>query len=176
MRRMFLLTGAALVVGGLVPEMGEAQSASAGVTASATVLAHLVVERESDLAFGTLNPGDGASLTPGSAPGAGQTLGVIRIEHNSAVSVSAALPSELTLAGNPGLPVSFQCGYSASAGGALDGSATACDALPNRPAVTNGTTRTSYVQIGGAIAGAETLNRAPGTYTGTLTFTVNAVY
>jgi len=40
----------------------------------------------------------------------------------------------------------------------------------------NGSTKTSYIQIGGAILGADTSNRMPGTYTGSLVFTITATY
>jgi hypothetical protein len=158
----------------------EAQSASATVNASATILAFLDVQNVSDLSFGSIAAGAAATLTPGTTPASG-TLGVMRVNHNSNVSVSAALPAGgLALVGGTGLeprlPVTFSCGYSASAGGALEGAAAACTSLPNRAGNGNGSTRTSYVQVGGSIAALDTTGRIPGTYTGSLVFTVVAVY
>ena len=163
----------------LAPVAVQAQSASASVNATAQILAFLDVQNVSDLDFGSIAAGTGATLTPGTAPATG-SLGVIRIDHNAEVNVSAALPANLTLSGGsgtePGLPVSFDCGYSTAAAGALDGAASACTALANRTGNGDGTTRTSYVQIGGSIGAADTADRIPGTYTGSLVFTVVAVY
>ena len=108
--------------------------------------------------------------------GAGQSLGVLKIDHNSDVIVSAAVPSVLSLAGAPDLPVSFSCGYSAAASGALDGASSACNALANRVGNGDGSTKTSYIQIGGAILAADTGSRMPGTYTGSLIFTITATF
>ena len=154
----------------------SAQSATGTVSATATVLAYLDVTKMDDVAFGSINPGSGATLTPGAAVGAGQSLGVLKIDHNSDVIVSAAVPAALSLAGAPDLPVSFTCGYSLAASGALDGAVTACDALSNRTGSGDGTTTTSYLQIGGAILAADTGSRIPGTYTGSLVFTITATY
>jgi len=157
------------------PLAAEAQSASGTVNASATILAYLDVQNVSDLDFGSIAAGSGASLTPGSSPATG-TLGVLQIDHNSDVIVSAVVPTALSLSGAPDMPVSFSCGYSAAASGALSGSAAACNALPNRAGNGNGTTRTSFLQVGGDITAANTTNRVPGTYTGALVFTVTANY
>lgn len=157
------------------PMVAEAQSASGTVNASATILAYLDVQNVSDLDFGTIAAGAGATMTPGVVPGSG-TLGVLQIDHNSDVSVAAAVPAFLTLAGAPNLPVNFSCGYSPAAAGALSGAATACGALPNQTGNGDGTTRTSYIQVGGSISGVDTTDRMPGTYTGSLVFTVTAVY
>lgn len=154
----------------------SAQSATGTVSASATVLAYLDVTKVDDVAFGQINPGSGAALTPGAAVGAGQSLGVLKIDHNSDVIVSAAVPAALSMAGAPDLPVSFSCGYSAAASGALDGASAACNALANRTGNGDGTTKTSYIQIGGAILAANTSNRMPGTYTGSVVFTITATY
>ncbi len=167
-----LTLGAAL----LVPAAGHAQSATGTVNASATVLAYLNVTNSGDLNFGSIPAGSGATVTPGSAPGAGQSLGAVRVDHNSDVSVSATLPTGLALAGQPDLPVSFQCGWSSSASGALIGAAGACGSMPNRTGSGNGTTITTYLQVGGTITPAATTNRVPGTYTGLLSFTFTAVY
>ncbi|HET9948382.1 MAG TPA: hypothetical protein VFQ22_05650, partial [Longimicrobiales bacterium] len=93
----------------------------------------------------------------------------------------ASLPAGgLTLVGGTGteptLPVTFSCGYSTAPSGALDGSAAACNALANRAGNCDGTTRTTYLQVGGSIAAAATTDRIPGTYAGDLVFTVTAVY
>jgi hypothetical protein len=162
------------------PAAVAAQSGSATVNASATILAYLDVQNVSDLDFGAIPAGSAATLTPGTVPSTG-TLGVMQIDHNSEVSVSVSLPAGgLTLSGGTGLepqlPVTFSCGYSTSASGALVGSAAACNALPNRVGNGDGTNRTTYVQLGGSISSANTTNRIPGTYTGALVFTVNAVY
>jgi len=162
------------------PVAVEAQSASATVNASATILAYLDVQNVSDLDFGAIAAGSSATVTPGTVPATG-SLGVLQIDHNSDVSVSVSLPTGgLTLVGGTGLepqlPVTFSCGYSTSASGALSGSAATCNALPNRAGNGNGTTRTSYLQVGGSISSASTTNRIAGTYTGALVFTVNSVY
>jgi hypothetical protein len=172
------LTGAvaAAALAAVVPVAASAQTASGTVNASATVLAYLQVSNVSDLAFGSITPGDGATVAPGSAPGAGQSLGVLQIQHNSDLIVSAAVPAGLSLAGAPDLPVSFTCGYSATANGALIGAAAACGALPNRTGSGDGSTMTTYLQMGGAILGANTVGRVPGTYTGSVVFTITATY
>lgn len=154
----------------------SAQSATGTVSASATVLAYLNVTKVDDVAFGQINPGSGAALTPGAAVGAGQSLGVLKLDHNSDVIVSAAVPTVLTMAGAPDLPVSFTCGYSVAASGALQGGTAGCNALPNRTGNGDGSTKTSYIQIGGAILAANTSNRMPGTYTGSVVFTITATY
>ncbi len=175
MKKTLTLAGAALAVLATVAPV-SAQSANASVDASATIEAYLNVTQEEDVAFGTIQPAAGATLTPGTAPGTGQSLGRLRIQHNSSVSVSASLPTGLSLAGFPDLPVAFTCGFSPSPTGALDGAATGCDAISNRTANGDGTARVSYLQIGGSILAADTQDRVPGTYTGTLVFTVTAIY
>jgi hypothetical protein len=163
----------------VAPVAVEAQSASGTVNATATILAFLNVQNVSDVNFGSIAAGAAATLTPGTTPATG-TLGVLRINHNSNVNVSASVPADLTLVGGSGseptLPVTFSCGYSVAASGALSGAAAACNSLPNRAGNGDGTTRTSYVQVGGSIAAAATTDRLPGTYTGSLVFTVVAVY
>lgn len=167
------LAAAALLAFG---QDASAQSATGTVSASATVLAYLNVTKSADVAFGQINPGSGAALTPGGSVGAGQSLGVLKIDHNSDVIVSAAVPAVLSMAGAPDLPVSFSCGYSVAASGALDGAAAGCNALANRTGNGDGSTKTSYIQIGGAILAANTTNRMPGTYTGSVVFTITATY
>ncbi len=174
-KKTLILAGAALATLATVGPV-SAQSANASVDASATIEAYLDVTQEADVGFGTIQPAAGATLTPGAAPGAGQSLGRLRINHNSSVSVAASLPTGLSLAGFPDLPVAFTCGFSASPTGALDGAATGCDAVANRAANGDGSARLSYLQIGGSILAADTQDRAPGTYTGTLVFTITAVY
>ena len=154
----------------------QAQSANASVEASATIEAFLNVEAEADLGFGSILPAAGATVVPGAPAGAGQTVGRLLIQHNAAVAVSASVPTGLSLSGAPDLPVSFSCGFSALPTGALDGAATSCGAIPNRSANGDGTARVSYLQVGGSILAADTEDRAPGTYVGTLLFTVTAVY
>lgn len=176
MKKAALLSMALLAT----PMMVAAQSASGSISATATVLAYLDVQHVSDLDFGTMAAGDAATLTPGTTPATG-SLGGLRIDHNSEVSVSVALPTGgLTLASGSGtepkLPVSFTCGYSTTPTGALDGSASTCGALANRAGSVDGSTRTSYLQIGGSITSGDTTSRIPGTYHGSLVFMVNAVY
>ena len=130
--------------------------------------------------FGQVAAGAAATLTPGSAPASG-TLGVLQIDHNSEVTVAVSLPAGgLTLVGGSGaepqLPVAFNCGYSAASSGALLGAAVACAALANQSGNGDGSTRSSFIQIGGAIGSADTTGRIPGTYTGQLVFTVTSVY
>jgi hypothetical protein len=147
----------------------SAQSATGTVNASATVLAYLDVTKVDDVDFGQINQGSGATLTPGGAVGAGQSLGVLQIDHNSDVVVTATVPTGLSLSGAPDLPVSFTCGYSLAASGALDGGSSACDAMANRAGNGDGS-------IGGDILAADTSGRIPGTYTGSLVFTITATY
>lgn len=178
MKKTLLL---ALAAGTLAaPMAASAQSASGTVNASATILAYLDVQNVADVDFGSIAAGGAAALTPGTTPATG-TLGVLQIDHNSDVSVSVSLPSGgLSLMGGSGsepkLPVTFSCGYSTTVSGALSGAATACNAMTNRSGNGNGTTKTSYIQIGGSISSATTADRIPGTYTGSLVFTVTAVY
>lgn len=177
MKRAALLFSVAVLA---TPMVVAAQSASGSISATATVLAYVDVEHVADLDFGAIAAGDAATLTPGTTPADG-SLGALRIDHNSEVSVSVALPTGgLSLVGGSGtepkLPVSFTCGYSVNPSGALDGSATNCSALANRAGSVNGSMKSSYIQIGGSIASGETTSRIPGTYTGSLVFTVNAVY
>lgn len=157
-------------------ERAQAQSASASVEASAVIEAFLDVTHEQDLAFGNILPAAGTTLTPGTAPGAGQAFGRLRIQHNSAIAISATLPTGLSLAGFADLPVSFTCGFADTPGGTVSGSVSACDALPNHAANGDGSTRTSYLEVGGGILAGDTQDRAPGIYTGTLVFQVTAVY
>jgi len=86
------------------------------------------------------------------------------------------VPAGLTLAGFPDLPVAFSCGYSSTAAGALTGAATGCDVLPGATGPGTGAQITTYVQMGGTILGADTNNRMPGIYTGSVVFTVTANY
>ncbi len=154
----------------------SAQSAAGTVDASATILAYLNVQNVANLDFGNIAAGSGATLTPGVVPGSG-TLGVLQINHNSEVSVSVSVPAALTMGAAPPLPVTFSCGYSLAAAGPLVGAAQACGAMSNRAStLNNGTTETTYIQVGGDILAANTTNRVPGTYTGSLVFTVTAVY
>lgn len=154
----------------------QAQSQAGTVNASATVQAFLAVSNQSDLAFGTIAAGGSASVLPGAAPGAGQTLGSLRVDHNSDVSVSVTVPAGLSMGAAPVLPVTFSCGWSLSPTGALIGSAAACNSLPNRVGLGTGAAGTTYLQVGGSISSASTTNRLPGTYTGSLTFTIAAQY
>jgi hypothetical protein len=176
MKKLALTLTIAALAAMAAPFAAAAQSASGSVGASATIQGFLEVYEEENLAFGTLLPTEGTTLTPGAAPGAGQTMGLLRILHNADVSISAVVPTGLSLGGQPDLPVSFSCGFSSTAAGALDGAAAACASLPNRNGNGDGTTRTSYLQMGGAILGADTADRVPGTYTGTVVFTVTSVY
>ena len=86
----------------LTSQAASAQSATGTVSASATVLAYLDVTKVDDVAFGQINPGSGATLTPGGSVGTGQSLGVLKIDHNSDVIVAASVPSALSLSGAPG--------------------------------------------------------------------------
>src|SRR5690606_32486463 len=110
----------------------------------------------SDLDFGVITPGAAASVLPGGPPAGGQTLGALQVDHNSDVMVSAVVPAALlhTVSGNA-LPVSFSCGYSTSATGALLGSASACDALGAIAHPDDGSPATTYLQVGGSIAGTD---------------------
>ena len=48
--------------------------------------------------------------------------------------------------------------------------------MANRTGSGDGSTITSYIQIGGAILAADTSDRIPGTYTGSVVFTITATY
>ena len=168
--------GMFLVAALVAPAAVSAQSQSGSVNATARILAVLDVTNSADLDFGEIVPGNGASVQPGSAPsGSGQTLGALRIEHNSDFTVSATVPSYLAL-GSEQVAVSFQCGYSASASGAVIGSTSACGSMPNPGALASPTATVTFLQVGGSIAAAETSGKTPGDYTGNLTFTFTATY
>jgi hypothetical protein len=174
------LLAAALAAVLVLPAAAAAQSANGTVGASATILAYLDVQTVEDVDFGSVNAGAAAALTPGTVPGAG-TLGVLQMDHNSDVSVSVSLPAGgLSLVGGgggePNLPVSFDCGYSSASSGVLDGAAVGCASLANRSGNADGSSRTSYIQVGGSIDAGDTAGRLPGTYTGQLVFTVTAIY
>lgn len=176
MRKTILMLGLAL----MLPGVAAGQVANGTVGASATILAYLDVTNVADLDFGSINAGASATLTPGVVPGTG-TLGVLQMDHNSEVSVSVSLPAGgLTLVGGGGgeplLPVTFTCGYSPASSGALDTGVGACTALGNRPGNGDGSTRSTFVQVGGSIGSADTTGRIPGTYTGNLVFTVTSIY
>lgn len=168
---------AAILLGAVLaaPAALQAQSANGTVTASATIEAILQVSNVGNLAFGNITPGSGATVTPGSGSG---SLGVLEVLHNAELSVTASVPAALDHATEAGatLPVTFSCGWSDSANGALTGGEQACASLGNRTGPADGTPVTSYVQVGGSIAAGDTSNRVPGTYRGTLTFTFQAVY
>ncbi len=178
MKKLTIIALAAGLLAG--PVAASAQSASGTVDASATILAYLDVQNVADVDFGNIAAGAAATLTPGTAPATG-SLGVLQIDHNSEVSLAVSLPAGgLTLVGGSGsepqLPLSFTCGYSTAQSGALDGASVACSSLANRAGNGDGSTKTSYIQVGGNISAANTTDRIPGTYTGSLVFTVTAVY
>ena len=62
-----------------------------------------------------------------------------------------------------GSATSLEAQAPAAAGGAVAGNG-------------DGSTKTSYIQIGGSILAADTSNRMPGTYTGSVVFTITATY
>lgn len=136
----------------------------------------VTVTKLADLDFGTIAPGSGATITPGTVPtGTGQSMGALKIDFNSGASVAGPTASGLSLSGAPDLPVTFSCGYSLTQTGALSGSATACSAVPNLTYTGTGASVTRYLQVGGSINAADTSNRVPGTYTANLQFTVTAL-
>jgi hypothetical protein len=158
------------------PVAVTAQSSPGTISASTTILGFLDVSQQEALAFGTLLPTAGALLLPGIAAGADQSVGRLRVRHTAALAVSAQLPAGLSLAGQPDLPVSFACGFSASPHGSLDGAVESCADIAVRPGSDDGAMRESYLQVGGSILPADTTDRPAGTYTGTLVFTFTAVY
>lgn len=171
------LLGIALATAATVATAGGAQAqASGSVLASATIPATITVTKVADVNFGNLTPGTGATLTPGGTAGAGQTIGVLQINHDANVNVAASVPANLTSASGATMAVAFQCGYSSASSGALDAAAGACTALGQRNATALGTAQDSYIQIGGDIAAAATTGATPGVYSGTLSFTVTPVY
>lgn len=169
----------AVVAGALValPAMAQAQTATGNVAASATVQSALSVAATNPLNFGTAISAAGGNVTIalGAAPtgGTGQTLGSLQVSHNSDFSVAATVPTTL-VSGTNSLGVSFLCGYSLTATGALtsETAGAACTALPNRD-ITLGTQTTTYLQVGGTLTVPTTA--VAGTYTGTVAFTLTAV-
>ncbi len=168
----------AVVAGALValPAIAHAQTATGNVAASATVQSALSVAATNPLNFGTaISPAGGnVTIALGAAPtGTGQTLGSLQISHNSDFSVAATVPTTL-VSGTNSLGVSFLCGYSLTATGALtsETAGAACTALPNRD-ITLGTQTTTYLQVGGTLTVPTTA--VAGTYTGTVGFTLTAV-
>lgn len=168
-----------VALGMMMPATAQAQTDGATMSATATIEAFLSVSKVSDVAFGTIAAAASALLSPGGAPGTGQTLGVLQMVHNSTVDVDVALPAggltHTTNGAAPNLPVTFTCGYSTLAAGALDGTAVACGSLADRAANGDGTNATSFIQVGGSISSGDTTNRLPGLYSGDLVFTVTSV-
>jgi hypothetical protein len=154
----------------------SAQSGTGTVNAQAIILANLTVANVADVDFGTMIQGAGALLTPGVAPGAGTALGVLQIDHNSDVLMGVVVPATLTGPGAP-IPVTFNCGYSTTPGGGIEAPGVLdCATLGGHSITALGTDDTSYIQVGGSIAGAATATSAPGTYLGALVFTITATY
>jgi hypothetical protein len=168
--------GLVLAAALIVPAGLSAQTQSGTVNATARILAVLDVTNADDLDFGDIVPGNGASVLPGSAPGgAGQTLGALRIEHNSDFTVSATVPANLSL-GAETLAVTFTCGYSASATGAVVGGTSDCGSVANPGTAASASTTVTFLQVGGTIAAAETSGKTPGNYTGSMTFTFTSTF
>lgn len=160
-----------------LPAAGHTQSSASGtVNATANVSAYIAVNKLADLNFGMIAPGSGATITPGTPPtGTGQTMGVLKVDFNSAATIAGPTATGLQLSGASDLPVAFSCGYSATQTGALTGAATACGSMGGITYSGTGAPTTQYIQVGGAITGGDTTNRLPGTYTANLLFTVTAV-
>jgi len=177
MRKAALMMVLAAVSAAALPVGLKAQTANGSVSATAIVEANLTVSVAENLHFGSIQPTMGSTVSPGGPPaGAGQTLGALQVDHNSDVSVSAVVPATLTHTGGSTLPVTFSCGYSASATGALIGAAAACNTLPDVAHPDDGTPVTTFLQVGGSINGADTAAAVPGTYTGNVVFTLTAQY
>jgi hypothetical protein len=155
------------------PMAVQAQSTTATVTASAVIAANLTVTPVNNLFFGTLAQGDAATVSVGAAATAPQTLGEFQITHNSDVSVSVTPPASLAGPGGSTIPLTFECGYATTSGGAATPVANC--ALGNTGITTPGTDQDTFVQVGGAIAGADT-NVQAGTYSAVLTFNLTAIF
>jgi len=157
------------------PQLVEAQSSGSGdVAATATVLSVLTVTEVEDLDFGDVTPGTAVTVAPG---GAG-LLGALQIDHNADFDVSVSPPPTLVGPSPGGLPVDFSCGYAAASTGPLFGAAApvACTALPTRTGPGDGSTGTTFLQVGGTILGPSSLGILPGVYSGTMTFTVTSPF
>lgn len=154
----------------LAPAAVSAQSGT--VSATATILGTMTVTNVADLDFGSIPPGAGQTLTPGAAAPAGATMGVLQIDHFSNFTAS----SVITGMTGPGgaLAATFSCGYSTTPNGALTGGTFACATPAASPATVAGAATTTYLQVGGTIAGAATTGLAAGLYTGSLVFTFAA--
>jgi len=169
MKKLALFTLALCVA----PQLAHAQSGSGVVDATATVLSVLTVTEIADLDFGNVTPGSPVTV----APGGGGALGALQIDHNADFNVSVTPPVTLTGPSPGGLPVDFLCGYSAiSSTGGLLAAATDCTALPTRSGPGDGSTGTTFLQVGGSILGPSSLGILPGVYSGTMTFTVTSTF
>ncbi len=156
------------------PVAVQAQSTTATVDATATILANLTVGAVTDLDFGDITPGTGVAVPPGGTVPTGATRGEFQITHNSDVRVDiTTVPTVLTGPGGTTIAVTFSCGYSTTSGGTT--TPTTCGALGLTGITTPGTDQNTFVQIGGTIAAGATSVRA-GDYTAALTFDVSAVY
>jgi hypothetical protein len=145
----------------------------ANVNATATILATVNVGTPTDLDFGGLTPGTGIAVPVGGVVPGGTTRGEFAITHDSDVLVDiAVVPTQLTGPLTTIDNVLFQCGYSATPGGAATSGD--CDALGNAGITAVGTSETTYVQIGGTVNAADT-SVPPGIYTTTLVFTITPV-
>lgn len=172
MKKLATAACAALVLS--VPSIATAQTASGSVSVGATVQSSLSIAGTNALGFGTAIAPAGGTVTvsPGAAPsGTGQTLGSLEVAHNSDFSVTG--PASITLtSGANSMSASLSCGYSATATGALIGTAAACNALGNRD-ITLGTATTTFLQVGGTLTvGA---GQAAGVYSGSASFTLTAI-
>lgn len=160
----------------LAPHVVQAQTTGGTVTATAVVPSALTVVNVSDLHFGQLTGGAGATIVPGTAPvGPGQTMGELEVTHNSDFSVSVTPPAALVHTTTPAQTITliFECGYSATSGGPVT-LTQLCGSLSNPTHAGDGTTEVTYLQVGGTIA--TTSGAIPGVYQAPLIFTMTAVY
>jgi hypothetical protein len=172
------LTLAALAIAAL-PAVASAQTASATVNASATIVADLTASTTNQLKFGTLALGTSSTLA---STGASQSalsglttagLGQVRINHNSNVAATAVIPAVLTnsVSGST-LGFSATCATATTSGGAGTAVTGGCTSF-SLGAAAPGTVQSTYLLVGGTVTGSAAAGI--GTFAADLEFTFNAV-
>lgn len=172
------LTLAALAVAAL-PAVASAQTASATVNASATVVADLTATTTNQLKFGTLALGSSSTLASAGASQAALSglttagLGQVRVNHNSNVAATATVPAVLTNAvSGSTLGFAATCATATTSGGAGTAVTGGCASFSLNAAAA-GTPQSTYVLVGGTITGSAAAGI--GTFTGDVVLNFNAV-
>lgn len=170
-----------------LPSFASAQTSTASVTAEATIQASLTATKTADLRFGNVIIGQNSTLDPSATTvSTASTTGVgnIAVQHNSNFSLSATVPTSLTLTtdATKSLATAFTCRYFDNAATALGAGnfgcgdavgGTATGAIGRFDAATPGTTQTTNLRVGGTLTGNAAMPL--GTYRGALTFTFTAI-